>query len=187
MSPTYNNEKETKLYEIGRNEFDQEIIKNISKFLAPGRRFLEIGCGNGRFIKNLLAAGIDFLDIYGIDPDGNGIAVCKNTIDGLFIEAHFEGIDSSVPGFDYVACFQTIEHIEYLDFFINKMKEVLVDAGICFITVPNKQFDRCTDHIHFWDKDEFAAFLQPYFKEVNVGLIDKNQNILAVCVKKNGV
>lgn len=179
MAPTYSDPNDTKQYEIGRNEFDLEIIRLAKPYLSDANTLLEVGCGNGRFLKNLMRSGYEGI-LYGIDSSDAGIDICKKTIPGTFVAADFLK-HQHTDRFEIVCCFQTLEHIEEADNFVINLRNHIADGGTCIISAPNRHLDKCSDHIHFWNQQEFTTYLNRFFSRVNVIEFDKNMNLLAIC------
>lgn len=166
---TYSSEENRKQYSLYRDAFDYEILKNIPELSGS---IIEIGCGDGRFIKKLSKHFPD-LSITGLDYSTDGIDICKKEIKGNFIASdvmQFEG------QFDYVLCFQTLEHFENPDEVVTKM---LTLGKRLIISVPNKDYDRCQDHLQFWTVEEFEQYMNQFIYGHAI-LIDGDQNILFI-------
>lgn len=70
---------------------------------------LDIGCGDGAFLQQLLALG--FRNVRGIEPSAAPIAAAKPQLRGLIEQGLFEPGRFSAGSLALVTCFQTIEHV----------------------------------------------------------------------------
>lgn len=128
-------------------------------FLKNGMKILEIGCGNGAFLKrisesfNLSAIGLEINDtVLKIGEKS------KFTIKNESIQNH--SADNSKK-YDIVCCFQIIEHIPEVRSFIKASLECLKQGGYFIVSVPNnnsfilKNFENVLNmpphHLGLWD------------------------------------
>lgn len=104
------------------------------QIIPANSRILEIGCGNGMFLKRLTGEGHE---TFGLEINKasakilneNGLKVfCKN------IQSFSEEYKNS---FDIVACFQVLEHIYDINTFLNSAVKLLKKGGSLIISVPN--------------------------------------------------
>jgi len=70
---------------------------------------LEIGTGTGVFLEKLLAAG--FSHVTGIEPSRAAIAAADPGMCAFIREGVFSEADYSPESFDFICCFQTLEHV----------------------------------------------------------------------------
>jgi SAM-dependent methyltransferase len=70
---------------------------------------LDIGTGNGTFLKHLLDRG--FTDVRGVEPSSAPIAVAAPEIRPLIRHDVFRVADYARASLDLVSCFMTIEHV----------------------------------------------------------------------------
>lgn len=105
------------------------------KLLKEDMKVLEIGCGNGGFLKKLNATS----NISNVGLELNENAVKKLVQDGLDIK--MESIENhsinNQNKYDLVCSFQVLEHIENIDSFINSSIKCLKPGGRLVISVPN--------------------------------------------------
>ncbi|WP_025209018.1 class I SAM-dependent methyltransferase [Hippea sp. KM1] len=115
------------------------FFKNLNKIGATGKKILDVGCGNGSFLKEMKDKGYD---CYGLDLDRYAVKVAKKKIaeDKIFhckLE-DLEKIDSKFLGyFDIITFFEVIEHQDDLDNFINHLKKYLKPHGVLVGSTPN--------------------------------------------------
>lgn len=168
---TYSDKRSRDSYNIGRNEFDSAILEHVK--LSDNSTVLEVGCGDGRFIRNLIKTNHTLI-ITGLDASAAGINCCKD-IGCDLICSDILNYDPNKK-YDYVLCFQTLEHFSSPDEVIEKLKSL---GKNIIVSVPNKEMDKCTDHIQFWDVSEFELYMNTYINGKAI-LIDSNQNILFI-------
>jgi len=170
-SDTYSDQASRDSYNIGRNEFDSAILEHVK--IPNNSTVLEVGCGDGRFIRNLTKVN-NTLKITGLDASDAGIYCCKDIGCDLIC---CDILSYSVTDkYDYVLCFQTLEHFSNPDEVVEKLKSL---GKNIIISVPNKELDKCTEHLQFWDVTEFEKYMNTYINGKAI-LIDSNQNILFI-------
>ena len=176
----YKNMEETAVYDTGRGGFDSEILSNIE--LSDYADIIEVGCGNGRFLKELIKA-YPTAAVTGLDASPYGIDDCKEEIKGDFICADILRYEPRRQ-YDAVMCFNTIEHFQNKHIIIHKLKELLRPGGFLILTVPNAEMDLCENHYNFWNVHTFEKFLEYQILVTQCFLIDDNQNILLTGYKR---
>jgi 2-polyprenyl-3-methyl-5-hydroxy-6-metoxy-1,4-benzoquinol methylase len=108
---------------------------NCLKYFKNKKEILEIGCGNGAFIKivqeklNIKISGIELSESAYRSSINAGLDVHKETIQ--------EHKKRSNKKYDIVCSFQVLEHISEVKDFLNDMIEVLSSKGLLIITLPN--------------------------------------------------
>ena len=93
--------------------------------LFRGKRVLDIGCGDGAFIKLALASGADA--VHGIEPSGGALSSAGEMM-GMIRADSIEVCDYDAE-FDVVTCFQTLEHLVRPRETVLKMSEAVVPGG----------------------------------------------------------
>jgi len=111
------------------NKWEFEIARNIIK-KNQRNSLLEIGCGNGNFLKQIK----DLVNIIqGTEINEDAIASCKKI--GLDVtKCDLEKINNK---FGFIVMFEVLEHLENLDNLFSNIYRILDDDGILIIAVPN--------------------------------------------------
>jgi len=107
--------------------------------LAPGKRVLDIACGEG-YGSNLLAGVSKY--VIGVDIAPEVIAHAKHAYPRknlLFREGSCLNIPVEDRSVDLVVSFETIEHLDNHEQFLREIKRVLSDGGALIISSPDKQ------------------------------------------------
>jgi SAM-dependent methyltransferase len=105
----------------------------IQNECSPPRSILEIGCGSGALLRELLAAWPDAKG-YGIDPALSDVDRSDNRIR---LERGFvEDIPETLRGFDLIIAVNVIEHLPSPDKFISSLRSRLAPNGSVVIVCP---------------------------------------------------
>ena len=145
-----------------------EYFKALS-FINCDESVLEVGCGQGFFLKKLQSRQNN--QVVGIDLNSKGISLAKE--EGLIayeetLEQHFLRTQKQ---YDVVCAFQVLEHIPEVKQFLDAMLTVLKPGGKLILAVPNndsfiKHIDLWANlpphHVGLWNKKSISS-LQRYF------------------------
>lgn len=110
-----------------------KYLKKVESTVSKKNNILEIGCGNGFFLKEALKQG--FKNVWGVEPSISAINKApkniKNNIkQDIFKKGLFKG-----NFFDLICFFQTLDHIIDPNGFIKNCHEVLINEGEIFCIV----------------------------------------------------
>ena len=145
-----------------------EIIKN-SKFKRPN--ILEIGSGDGAFIKKLVKKGITTKNsITAIEYSKFGKSKIKKFgIKCLSIDIKEDINKLPYKEYDFICLFQVLEHLDNIHKLVDRLKKLLSKNGELLIAVPNDKvikfneqngalLDMPPNHIGRWSKSSFIKY-----------------------------
>ncbi len=85
------------------------LLRRMVGSLPPGAAAIDIGTGDGAFLAELLAAGVE--DVIGIEPSSAPIAAALPEIHPRIRKGTFDPDDFEPESFHLVTSFQTLEHV----------------------------------------------------------------------------
>ena len=162
---------ESSFWVRSRNRLFKSIVHDN---LAPTGKtsFLEIGCGTGRFIQQIVEN--ENLEITGSEIYLKGLLYAKKNLPNVdFIQ--FD-VTQGVVGedFDLIAAFDVIEHIENDVAAISNINKMLHKGGGLIITVPQ--------HMFLWSKlDEIVKHKRRYSRRELVVKLQENGFDISYC------
>jgi SAM-dependent methyltransferase len=86
-----------------------DLLGSVMPELPDRGGALDIGAGNGAFLRRLLAAGID--DVVGVEPSAAPVAAAADDVRPFLRLAPFRADDFEPGRFRLVTVFQTLEHV----------------------------------------------------------------------------
>src|SRR3989344_2685992 len=115
----------------------EEEKKYLQKIITPDAKVLEVGCGDGRSIFDILPVT---KNITGIDHDDKAITDAKNNFSSYpsikILKADATKLPFENEEFDFVVCMTTFANFTYKKFIIlEEMKRVLKNSGKIIISV----------------------------------------------------
>ncbi len=151
-------------------------------FIKPNSSVLEIGCGQGSFLKkltqkNCFAVGLE-LD-KGISED--------LIYDKIYFESIQDHSRNNLKVYDYVCMFQVLEHIPDLKNFLLSAISVTKDNGYLIVSVPNQDsfialdkfnlLDLPPHHMTRWKPETFLALEKIFPLKLMEVKVEPLQNI----------
>jgi len=127
---------------------------------------LDIACGTG-YGARLLARSAR---VTGVDRDEDAVDKARARVTGRFLGAAVPPIPFPDETFDFVVCFETVEHIADDLEFIREIRRVLRVGGELLISTPNKDISASSGvSLNEWHVREYTL---PSLKELlrNAGL-----------------
>ena len=109
-------------------------VRRVCKFVKPGSRILDIGCGGGGFLKKLSVKGVE---TYGTELEG-AAADRAMRIEGIkvktgpLLEADFDK-----DFFDAVCMWHVFEHLTEPKRTMEIVSRILKPSGYLFLSMPN--------------------------------------------------
>ncbi len=131
------------------------LFQEVEKSKLLDTNVLEIGAGDGGFLRKVIASGIDSKNIAAIEYSDRG----RNSLEDLELNCVlFDDIPSTTllmqwkDKFDFIFMFQVLEHMDDLDTKLTFLRKCLRPQGQIIIAVPNPK--------------------KIYFNELNGALLD---------------
>lgn len=108
---------------------------------SKAKRVLDFGCGTGLLSYALASEG---LSVFAIDLHFGPLNLVKGKIDFLsgieFVEADLMKHELPLHSFDTIIALDVLEHIENLDDYIKRFKELLKPGGQIIVSGPTENF-----------------------------------------------
>lgn len=105
-----------------------EILNNILPSLSKGSNILEVGCGNGFILAELVKMG--YGNVYGVEPSKSAVEKAEEKIrERIEIGMLHPGMFNT-SFFDFIFFFQTLDHIKDPSAFIQLCYNLLRPEGI---------------------------------------------------------
>jgi 2-polyprenyl-3-methyl-5-hydroxy-6-metoxy-1,4-benzoquinol methylase len=110
----------------------QKLLRKLAAY-TPGRKLLDVGCGDGQLLQTATDEGWDAV---GIDLSGGAVRLCERRGLSAFQTDFF---DSSLDTrrFDVVVMSELIEHVPSPQRFLTRAEELLEMDGVLYLTTPN--------------------------------------------------
>ena len=110
-------------------------LSGVLKKLRSRSGALDIGTGDGAFLKILLAQG--FSGVVGIEPSEAPVAQASPEIRPLIVNSVFDSNMFEAASFDLVTCFQTMEHVPNPRSLVEGVSRLLRPGGAFFFVAHN--------------------------------------------------
>lgn len=177
------------LYQKSFVSYDEQIenlrktygyyLKQLDKYSVVKKRLLEIGCGNGFFLKEALKQ--NYQEVYGVEPGKKSIAKANQSIRKYIIEGIFKPGLFQKNFFDVICCFQTFDHIPYPNMMLKECFKIIKKGGcMLFLNHDVESFfarlmgDKSPiidiEHTYLYSRETIKKIFQKHnFKVLNVG------------------
>ncbi len=117
----------------------EEEKKYFIKHITKGAKVLDVCCGEGRSIKDLIKSNIT-TNLVGIDHDEKAVAYAKKNLRDYpnikILKAESDSLPFGDKEFDFVICMGTFGNfVDYKQKSLSEMKRVLKDGGFIILSV----------------------------------------------------
>ncbi len=128
----------------------------LNRFAQSPGRLLDVGCGDGLFLKHIKGLGFE---VWGIDVDRKSVETAKEKrgierVYNMTLEDFSKLANERGIRFDYITMFEVLEHVVKPAEFLGVIKSILKEGGLVVGSVPNRDsvinvvFGRMADN---WD------------------------------------
>ena len=107
----------------------------VEQYSLHGKTIVEIGCGDGYFLRKLCRLGGN--RGWGFDPSYSGI--CNDEDDVTIVQEYFD-VTSAPKNIDFVCCRHVLEHIPNPSQFMRQLRDTLPKETTVYFEVPNADF-----------------------------------------------
>ena len=137
--------------------------------LAPARRALDLGCGDGAVSSAVPAEKLTIADVSAVALERASARVPDAAAAELEPDAPLPFADGS---FDLVVCTETLEHVRDLQLLLSEIRRVLEPGGRLAVTTPAHRRlmatpDPLSPHLRFLTKRTLRALLEQMGFEVD--------------------
>lgn len=150
------------MVDLRRSQYD----RFIKKYNLTGKKFVEVGCGRGEFLKVLTEFPVE---AYGIENRESLVDIAVQN--GLNVKKNFtESTDTVIEGgpFDAFLSFNFLEHQPYPNTMLSCIYNNLTEGGYGLITVPSFEYilkndgyyELLHDHIVYFTQDTLAFLFE---------------------------
>lgn len=133
---------------------------NIANYLSGNGKYLEIGGGHALYILEAVRKGNKNFSYHLVDISPSSMELAKGITTGLNISYQLKNIFDFAPGekFNFITMGEVIEHVENPLALLIKVREMLSENGVAYITTPANA--PTLDHIYLFNNaDEIRAML----------------------------
>ena len=184
----YENSDSDKIYfdEYFENRMSMRVIfKHISKNFTKDNYILDVACGHGAIDIKLSDIGYK---VNCIDLNPNRITAIKKKV----YKAECTDVESlkDLQIYNIIIALEMLEHVPDVRKTLEKMRELLIENGWLYLSVPNEYKIDDEQHVRIFDKDSLVALLNKSGFIVKAVLPmaylnDENDNdLVCVCQKK---
>ena len=171
-------------------QYKFSIFQKLLKQLSKNTRILEVGCGNGQWLR-LLKKHYPSMQLYGVDVSEDAVLICKkHGIDARFGDAR--SIPFQDNFFDLVFSFGTIEHFPETKAALYEHIRILKSGGYTWIEVPNAH-SLPGVHLHWGNlvhqRDPYRVIIEQgkrYTPKAIKNMADTSPFLIAVHVQGSG-
>lgn len=140
---------------------------------------LELGCGEGRGIRELAPLATSYAAIDKIEEVINQLSA--DFPEHKFQQGHFPPMPYADDSFDTIVSFQVIEHIKDDQLFLKEIARILKPGGTALLSTPNIKMtlSRNPWHTREYTADQLENIASKYFSEVDMRGVAGSDKVMA--------
>jgi SAM-dependent methyltransferase len=148
------------------------------------QKILDYACGDG-YGSYFVANSCKDSRVFGVDIDNDALAVAREKYNLSNLQfRHISEIDGK---FDFICVHQIIEHVDNVNEFLNRLKDLLNPQGIIVISTPQREYrlnERQTPwsfgHKREYTKSEFENEVKSVFPDAQIYQMSGDKDLLYV-------
>jgi SAM-dependent methyltransferase len=136
-NPVLNEHSLVLLYKKSKFTYNEEVVTLTASYLSALKevlarlpktaKILEIGCGSGFVLKALSEMG--YKNVFGIEPSSDAVGNADKSVKDKIITDIFRAGIFQPQTFDFIFFFQTFDHIQDPNGFLNLCYQLLLPGG----------------------------------------------------------
>jgi 2-polyprenyl-3-methyl-5-hydroxy-6-metoxy-1,4-benzoquinol methylase len=130
---------------------DRMKFRSILSQVDRVKTYLDVGCGDGRYLELMIANGLDRDHVFGVELDDSAVKAAGRK--GLQVTlSRIEDAKHLPAGrLDLITMFHVIEHVARPDVVVRRLQELLSAGGSLVIETPNfDSFDARLGKRRYW-------------------------------------
>lgn len=108
--------------------------KEIHGFFLKSGRVLDIGCGEGLFLRSMKSLG---WDVTGCEIGEQAAERAEHNVGVPIHRGDFESLPDLNAHWDVIMLWHVLEHLEHPERFLKKVAEALTPEGLLVVAIPN--------------------------------------------------
>jgi SAM-dependent methyltransferase len=159
----------------GKATLDQRKLSSIFQHIERSpRSYLDVGCGNGRFLKIVEARGIERRSLYGLELDATVVERLKGDGYQVFCERVESCESMPAGGIDLITMFHVIEHLDAPARVIERLASWLAPGGVLALETPNiDSWDARLFRTHYWGGYHIPRHWHLFTRETLTRLLER--------------
>jgi SAM-dependent methyltransferase len=147
----------------------REQLRRALPLLPRRERLLEVGCGDGFFLRAALDLG--FSDVWGVEPGRDAVRQAEPSVRSRIVNAPFSADLFPAESFDIVCAFQVLDHLLDPNAVLRGAHRLLRPGGLLLLLnhnirswLPRLLRERCpmydVEHIYLFDPRTVSLLLR---------------------------
>lgn len=162
---------------FAKDKLDRAKVKSWLKLAGSNSlQFLDVGCGNGRYLEMLSQLGVPKEKLFGVEMSNECIQHLKAQGFNGFC-GRIEDVEPDLPEgqFDLIVLLQVIEHVENPAEMVAVLSRLLKSGGILVIETPNtNSLDVSIFRRRYWGGYHFPRHWNLFNQKNLAGLVEAN-------------